>query len=157
MTTAFRSRLGALLCGAAFALPAAAQTSAPIVYPAKGQSAEQQTKDQNECSAWAKQSTGIDPATVAATPPPAAPAEPPKDPKGERLRGAARGAAAGAVVGEVADNDADEGAKVGAAAGVIAGDDPPCQQHDQHERRICGVDEPHDPRAMHRELTGQRA
>ena len=105
------------------ALPAVAQTPAPIVYPAKGQSTEQQAKDKTECDTWAKQNTGIDPAAVAATPPPAAPAadESNKGPKGERLRGAARGAAAGAVVGEIADDDASEGAKIGAAAGVVAG------------------------------------
>jgi hypothetical protein len=101
---------------------ALAQGTTPIVYPAKGQSAEQQAKDKSECDAWAKQSTGIDPAAVEAAPAPAAPAQTADTgPKGERVRGAARGAAAGAIVGEVADNDADEGAKVGAAAGVIAG------------------------------------
>jgi hypothetical protein len=102
---------------------ALAQGTTPIVYPAKGQSAEQQTKDKSECDAWAKQSTGIDPAAVEAAPAPAAaPAETASSgPKGERVRGAARGAAAGAIIGEVADDDADEGAKVGAAAGALAG------------------------------------
>jgi YMGG-like Gly-zipper len=101
---------------------ALAQGTAPIVYPAKGQSAEQQAKDKNECAAWAKESTGIDPAAVEAAPAPAAPPPAEKSgPKGERLKGAARGAAAGAVIGEVADDDADEGAKVGAAAGALAG------------------------------------
>jgi len=95
---------------------------APIYYPAKNQTAEQQTKDKTECEGWAKQNTGIDPVAVAQTPPPATQAPPPPSgPTGQRVRGAARGAAAGAVIGEVADNDADQGAKVGAAAGVIAG------------------------------------
>ena len=37
----------------------------PLVYPAKGQSATRQSKDDGECYVWAKQQTGIDPAVVA--------------------------------------------------------------------------------------------
>lgn len=37
----------------------------PIVYPAKGQSNEQQNRDDGECYVWARQSTGIDPAADA--------------------------------------------------------------------------------------------
>jgi hypothetical protein len=40
----------------------------PIVYPSKGQSPQQQQKDEGECYVWAKNSTGIDPAAVAAAP-----------------------------------------------------------------------------------------
>jgi hypothetical protein len=87
----------------------------PSTYPAKGQTAAQQSTDDGQCLAWAKQSTGIDPAAVAAAPPP------PAGPQGERLRGAARGAVAGAVVGEVAHGDSSHGAAVGATAGVVAG------------------------------------
>ena len=47
-----------------------AQTGDIFVYPAKGQSAGQQSKDDTECYAWAKQYTGIDPVRVASTPPP---------------------------------------------------------------------------------------
>jgi hypothetical protein len=43
----------------------------PIVYPSKGQSPQQQQKDEGECYVWAKNSTGIDPAAVAAAPAPA--------------------------------------------------------------------------------------
>src|SRR3989442_9555441 len=49
-----------------------------MVYPAKGQSAEQQTRDSGECQTWAKQQTGFDPATEAG-----------------------KGAAVGAVVGAI--------------------------------------------------------
>jgi hypothetical protein len=93
--------------------PVAAQK--PAAYPAKGQSAELKSQDDAACAAWAQQDTGIDPAKVAASPPPAS------APQGERLAGAVRGAAAGAVVGEIANDDASDGAKVGAAAGVLAG------------------------------------
>jgi hypothetical protein len=98
-----------------FGLPATAWSQKPSVYPANGQSAQQQSADDGQCLAWAKQSTGIDPAAVAAAPPPQT------APQGERLRGAARGAAGGAVIGEVAHGDASQGAGVGAAAGVLAG------------------------------------
>ncbi|GEM_PF-581195 len=41
----------------------------PMVYayPAKGETAEQQSRDLNECQSWAKQQTGFDPTTGAAT------------------------------------------------------------------------------------------
>ncbi|WP_420995281.1 YMGG-like glycine zipper-containing protein [Cupriavidus sp. 30B13] len=94
----------------------AAQAQKPIVYPAKGQSPTQQSQDEADCAGWAKQTTGVDPAAIASTPPPA-----PAGPTGARVRGAARGAAAGAVVGDVANDDAGHGAAVGAAAGVVAG------------------------------------
>ena len=43
-----------------------------IVYPAKGQSAEQTEKDKFECYQWAKGQTGFDPMAppTASTPPP---------------------------------------------------------------------------------------
>ena len=86
----------------------------PIVYPAKGQSAEQQKKDDGQCFTWAKQNTGIDPAAASAPPPQQSSGG------GERLRGAARGAVGGAVIGGIA-GDAGTGAGVGAAAGTMAG------------------------------------
>lgn len=89
----------------------------PIVYPAKGQSAEQQKKDNGQCLAWAKQNTGIDPAAASAPPPQDTG---PAVGGGERLRGAARGAVGGAVIGGIA-GDAGTGAGVGAAAGTMAG------------------------------------
>ena len=94
-----------------------------VVFPAKGQTPQQQAQDEGECYAWSKGQTGVDPMA----PPPAAtqPAAPTtaKTPAadGSRLRGAARGAAAGAVIGEVADDDAGKGAAIGATAGVVAG------------------------------------
>lgn len=95
-----------------------------VVFPAKGQTAQQQSQDEGECYAWSKGQTGVDPMA----PPPAA-SPPPQQAAstsgsragGERLRGAARGAAAGAVIGEVAGDDAGEGAAIGATAGVLKG------------------------------------
>jgi len=93
-----------------------ARAQAPIIYPAKGQTPEEQAKDEGECNAWAKQTTGVDPAALAAAPA----ARPPTQPGGQRLRGAARGAAGGAAIGAIA-GDAGAGAAAGAIAGTMAG------------------------------------
>jgi hypothetical protein len=95
-----------------------------IVYPASGQDATQQGKDEGECYAWAREQTAIDP-TVAPTPAPVADA-----PKGGAVKGAARGAARGAAVGAIGEDDrvrdegnvdAGEGAAAGAAVGAARG------------------------------------
>jgi hypothetical protein len=88
-----------------------------VPYPTKGQSPDQQNRDEGECYAWAKQQTGIDPAAVASAP---APQSGPATGGGERVRGAARGAAAGAAVGAIG-GDAGKGAAAGAAVGTVAG------------------------------------
>ncbi|HTO08823.1 MAG TPA: glycine zipper family protein [Myxococcota bacterium] len=91
-----------------------------VIYPAKNQSAEQQSKDESECQTWAKGNTGVDPVAVAnsaAQPAPVAAAPPAQ---GQRVRGAARGAAAGAAIGAVA-GDAGKGAAIGATTGAVAG------------------------------------
>jgi len=95
----------------------AAAPSAPVIYPAKGQSPEKQQKDKTECNAWATQQTGYDPVAEAQAQlqGQAAPAQ-----KGGAVRGAAKGAAAGAAIGAVA-GDAGTGAAVGATAGGVGG------------------------------------
>lgn len=116
------------------AQPAQAAPAAPVapkpatlglyVYPGASQDAAQQATDENECYAWARQQTGLDPTA------PPKPVEAAEAPKGGAVKGAARGAAKGAVVGEVSDNrhigdegslDAGEGAAAGAAAGAVKG------------------------------------
>jgi len=122
------------------ALPVLAQEAAPpqttpaaapkpqsvglYVYPGSGQDAAKQDQDQNECYAWARQQTGIDPT---AAPSPVAAKE---APKGGAVKGAARGAARGAAIGAVGDDDrtrdegtldAGEGAAAGAAVGAAKG------------------------------------
>jgi uncharacterized protein YcfJ len=84
------------------------------VYPEKGQSAEQQTRDKAECGVWATQQTGFDPATAA---PPSSQAP---QAQGQVVRGAARGAALGAAMGAIA-GDAGKGAAMGAAGGGMIG------------------------------------
>src|SRR5215470_2797111 len=88
-----------LWCGSALA---------QAVYPAKGQSPEQQQKDMAECNGWAMQQTG----GPGGAPPPAA--------TGQGVRGAARGAAVGAAAGAIG-GDAGKGAAAGATAGAMVG------------------------------------
>jgi hypothetical protein len=84
------------------------------VYPQKGQSPAQQSKDQGECHAWAVQQTGFDPGMATAAAPPAS------APQGGAVRGGARGAAVGAVGGAIG-GDAGKGAAIGAATGALVG------------------------------------
>ena len=87
-----------LALSAALVSQAAAQQ---FVYPAKGQSPQQQKSDEAECYTWAVQQSGVDPAKPqpqqqAAAPPTTATGATP----GSGARGAARGAVA--VVGGAA-------------------------------------------------------
>jgi len=89
----------------------------PFIYPSKGQSQEQQSKDKYECHQWAVQQTGYDPS---APPPPSPTTQQQTGPDGTLVRGAARGAAVGAVGGAIA-GDAGKGAAAGAAMGGTVG------------------------------------
>ena len=129
-------RLTIFICLAALPLAQSVAQDAPkslastlevYVFPADGQTADQQSKDEVECYSWAVSNTGSDPfdlqkqneqaqaqaeqqvaQTQAAT-------------QGAGARGAVKGAAAGALIGEIADDDAGKGAAYGAAAGVVRG------------------------------------
>ena len=100
----------------------------PIVYPAKGQTAEQQDRDQYECHRWAVQQTGFDPSKSShgSSGPPTANRESTQRPllgRGSQpnaIRGGARGAALGAVGGAIV-GDAGKGAAAGAAIGGLGG------------------------------------
>jgi hypothetical protein len=116
--------------------PAAQQAAAPpsaqpspsaalglYVFPAKGQTADQQKQDEQGCYAWAQEQSGIDPAGVkvnADSARKAGGAQADSATAGAGARGAARGAAGGAIVGGIV-GDAGEGAAVGAVAGVARG------------------------------------
>jgi hypothetical protein len=91
-------------------VPAAADVYA---YPAKGQSKEQQQRDEFACYKWAKEQTGFDPSK-----PPATTAT--TVPRGQVVGGAARGAAVGAIGGAIGGN-AGKGAAIGAGVGAGAG------------------------------------
>jgi len=113
------------------AAPAAAAAPAPkslssalglYVFPAKDQTAQQQSGDEKYCFDWAKTQTGIDPGAIKPQAPDQQAAANAADDatKGARAGGAARGAAAGAVIGAIA-GDAGTGAAIGAASGAMAG------------------------------------
>ena len=87
-----------------------------IVFPAKGQSKDQQKKDEFACYQWSIEQTGIDPLNL----PKVQPAEVKSGPTGAAVGGAARGAAAGVAIGAIA-GDAGKGAAIGAVAGGLAG------------------------------------
>jgi hypothetical protein len=104
-----------LLIAATFACnvyTASAQTSV-IIYPAGGQSMEQQASDENECRIWAQGQTGFNPAQGANIPAGA-------QTGGEIVGGAVRGTAVGAVGGLIG-GDVGKGAAIGAGAGATAG------------------------------------
>ena len=109
---AFLLVFGALV----LAIPALAAAQ-PYVYPARGQSPQQQEFDRGQCYSWAVQQSGFDPANpqVYSGPPPTAGA-----PQGGLFRGAAGGAAMGAIGGAIG-GDAGKGAAIGAAVGGLFG------------------------------------
>ena len=118
----FRGMLTGLIA-AAFslgALPAAAQGL--FIYPSKGQTQEQQSRDRYECHSWAVQQSGFDPSRSQIAQSNVAPGRPPPSeaPRGGLFRGAARGAALGAVGGAIAGN-AGKGAAIGAITTTLFG------------------------------------
>jgi hypothetical protein len=81
-----------------------------VIFPAQGQSPEQQQIDEGECFTWAKGNTGIDP--LAADVSAGAPAQ-------QSAGGGVQGAVGGAVIGGIVDGS--DGAKTGAAVGLVGG------------------------------------
>jgi len=91
-----------------------------FIYPAKGQAADQQKKDEDACYEWAEVNTGLTlvPGKVDAQ---AAGQAAAKDAgQGKVAGGAAVGAATGLAIGAIA-GDAGKGAAIGAVAGSVGG------------------------------------
>lgn len=102
-----------LSLSAIFLLLSASHVAAQqFIYPAKGQSADQQKKDEYECHGWAVQQTGFDPTQQTKS---TANSAPSKSVGGSMVKGAATGA----VIAGVTDNDAGKGAVAGAAVGGV--------------------------------------
>ncbi|MFL5297907.1 MAG: hypothetical protein ACJ798_16140 [Phenylobacterium sp.] len=101
-----------VLAGAAVALAVPSWSATQYVYPARGQSAAKQTRDEGQCSTWATQQTGFDPAR----PPPAKVAA---DTKVTGSGARAVGAVGGAAIAGIAGGNAGTGALVGAATGGL--------------------------------------
>src|SRR5262249_43746317 len=117
-------RIAALTLALAAGL-ANGQSMTPVIYPAKGQNAQQQDRDKYQCYGWAREQSRCDPVppapqaaaqparpTTSSTTTAAAPASP--------MGGLGRSAALGAAVGEVASNDAGRGAAIGVLGGAVA-------------------------------------
>jgi hypothetical protein len=94
------------------------------IYPAKGQTKEQQDQDEFQCHQWSVEQTGFDPTKQA---PPSGTAQ---QSSGGAVRGAGRGAALGAIGGAIG-GDAGKGAAVGAAVGGAGGRMRQNQQNQQ--------------------------
>ena len=95
------------------ALCTAGVSAQSFVYPAKGQSPQQQSKDEAACHTWAVQQSKYDPTNP---PQQAAAAPPPTTATGTTPGAGVRGAARGAVVGEIVGGEAGAGAAAGAVA-----------------------------------------
>lgn len=91
-----------------------------FVYPAKGQSAEQQQKDKDACYDWAEVNTGLTltPGSVDARA--AGQTATQGVGQGKVVGGAATGAATGLAIGAISGN-AGKGAAIGAVAGSVGG------------------------------------
>ncbi len=96
------------------------------VFPAKGQSSEQQSTDEAGCYTWAVQNTGSDPfdlqkqAQEQSQRTEQAKQQAKKAGSGAGAQGAVRGAAAGALIGAIA-GDTGKGAAWGAGLGAVSG------------------------------------
>jgi hypothetical protein len=96
---------------AALCMAFSATAQKPVVYPSKGQSTQQQGKDDGECYGWAKQSTGMIRL-------PLGPGDRPGN--GRRAVRARSGRSRWLAIGAIA-GDAGRGAAIGAVVGTMAG------------------------------------
>mgnify|MGYP003407774976 CR=1 FL=1 len=90
-----RSPLDKFVLMALLAAAAGSVAAQPYVFPSKGQSAEQQKKDEQYCYNWAVQQTGYNPAYRQP-----APSGTPSPEPGSGAKGALVGGALGAIVGD---------------------------------------------------------
>lgn len=127
MAAGFADVVQSQVTPAAAPAPASARPSLQqigmVIYPAKGQSAEQQAKDEEACVAWAESQTGLVLSGSKVDVDSAAEASRQKTAEatqGAAVGGAARGAVAGVAIGAIA-GDAGTGAAIGAVAGAMGG------------------------------------
>ena len=97
------------------AVTSSAVNAQMYVYPAKGQSKEQQTKDEYSCHVWAVQQTGFDPSRAQQ-----AARTQSSGSTGDVVKGSAGGALLGLAIGSLA-GEAGAGAAIGAGAGALFG------------------------------------
>lgn len=114
-------------------LPCTLNAQDLMIYPAKGQSTEQQDKDKYECYGFAKKQSGFDPMAMPTTqtaPPPT------EEKRGGVGSGAVKGGLGGALVGAIA-GDTGKGAAIGAVGGGLIGGARRSEQkqREEHNRR----------------------
>ncbi|MDJ0655716.1 MAG: hypothetical protein QNJ40_16240 [Xanthomonadales bacterium] len=105
------------------------------VFPANGQSAEQQEKDEFECHQWAAEKSRFDPVTGTSS---AAGSQAENgtgtySSSGGAGKAALGGATKGALIAEVSDGDTGKGAATGAAMGVFKGKRQRKAREEQHK------------------------
>src|SRR5262245_65976299 len=113
--------LSVLSAAMLFVAPALTGAQQLYVYPARGQSPQQEESDKGQCYGWAVQQTGFNPADPQmGGPPPPSYYPQPQAPQGGLFRGGFGGAALGAVGGAIG-GDAGKGAAIGAGVGGLFG------------------------------------
>lgn len=116
-----------LLFGALAVCAALAYADNLYIYPAKGQSQQQEDEDKGACMQFATSQTGFNPMNE-----PTATSAPPTQ-KGGVGKGLLGGALLGTVVGAIAGNTA-EGAEIGAASGGLFGGMRAKQSREQQQQ-----------------------
>lgn len=112
----------ALAASLMFAAAALAQAQGSVIYPAKGQSAEQQQRDRFECYEWAKAQTGFDPTQATPLPTGGQPTQTAQPSQGHSVAaGMVTGAVGGAAVAELTKGDAGKGAAYGVLGSTVLG------------------------------------
>ena len=105
--------------------PSASTTNNPMyVYPAHGQSPDQQRQDRYECHVWASNQTGFDPSNITSSTTTKVVYVEQSAPNHQHNNGIVTGAVGGAAVGALGGaiaGDAGIGAAVGAGLGAITG------------------------------------
>ena len=112
----------------------AKKTYALIVYPAGGQTAEQQSRDEQACYGWAREQTGPTTTPDADSVAQVAKAKADSASKGAAMKGAAGGAVGGTLIGAITGNTG-RGAGVGAATGALRGRPAKQQAEQQAEQQ----------------------
>ncbi len=121
--------VGVLALGWFVASVSDASAQNAFVYPAQGQSQEQQNQDHGSCHVWAVQQSGFDPANPQVAGGASSPQ--PEAQQGGIGRGAVRGGLVGVGVGAIA-GDAGKGAAIGALGGGLVGG---MRRNDQRRRQ----------------------
>ena len=114
-------RISGLVPVVSLLLAASVAGASQYVFPAKGQSPEQQEKDEYECHQWAVGQTGYDPVQAASSTQTVISTADAGPAPGSGARGALRGAAGGAIIANVAGGSGSKGAAAGAVIGGVRG------------------------------------